>query len=48
MEDFHKVYIKAQKEPMETWHHLPYFLIEDDLNEIIKKMVNQMDEPYNR
>lgn len=34
--DFHRVFIKAWKDPIKIWHPLPYLVIEDDLITIIQ------------
>lgn len=28
--EFHRVYVKVRKDPMETWHPLPYLVMEYD------------------
>ena len=35
-EDFHRAYVKARKDPMETWHPLPYLVTEDDLLAVVQ------------
>jgi len=34
--DFHRIYVKARKDLIETWNPIPYFFAEDELLGIIQ------------
>jgi len=44
-ENFHRVYIKVRKDPMETWHPLPYLVTKDEFLTIIQQTSTKWMNP---